>query len=353
MPGIVRSMLAGALLLSPPVAGSPPAAPTPQTSVRYIVRPGDNWQRIGALLGDPRAVDALAERNDLRPRQPLVRGQAIFIPVAWLKAPTVQARILSFRGAVRIQGASQARIGGTVGEGARIVTGPAASITLRLPDGSIVTLPSQSAIRIERLRYVTLRGVYDRRFVLEKGRSQYEVTPDHRDGSRFDIRTPVSVAAVRGTIFRVSLPPAGGANTETLRGDVGVAGRTGAVDVAQGFGVHSDRNATGKPVKLLPPPRIRSIQPTALGAETVLLAPVAGARSYHVQLAKDKAFTQLLGETSGPQPSLALTPTEIGTYYLRVTAIDARGLEGLPEIVTYHHDTPERQELVPGTRPSG
>jgi len=316
--------------------------------MRYIVRQGDSWQHIGTLLADPRAIDALAERNDLRPRQPLVRGQAIFIPAAWLKAAPVQAYIVSFRGAVKVQGASRARIGGTVGEGARIVTGPAATITLRLPDGSIMVLPSQSAIRIERLRYIALRGVYDRRFVLESGRSQYEVTPNHRDGSRFEVGTPISVAAVRGTIFRVSLPPGGGANTETLRGDVGVTGRTGAIDVPQGFGVHSDRNSTGTPAKLLPPPRVRTIQPTDLGPETVLLTPVPGARSYHVQVARDKAFTQVLSEASGPQPQLAITPTEVGAYYMRVTVIDANGLEGLPEIVTYHHDTPDRQQLVPG-----
>lgn len=334
-------MMAGALFLLQIGALSGAAAPNTQGDVRYTVGWADSWARIGTYLNDPRAVDALAVRNHLRPHQMLVGGQSIAIPLAWLKSVAVQARIVAFRGPVRVQGATKARIGGMVGEGARIVTGPAASLTLRLPDGSIVALPSQSAIRIERLRSILLNDVYDRRFVLESGRSQYEVTPDHRSGSRFDIRTPVSVAAVRGTIFRVSLPQSGGANTETVRGDVGVAGRSGGVDVPQGFGVHSDLHSTGKPIKLLLPPRLVSIGPSPLGPETMLLAPVPGARSYHVQVATDKAFTQIVSEANAAKPIIPLTPTAIGLYYLRVTAVDAGGLEGLPNLVTYHHDEAE------------
>ena len=334
-------MMAAALFLLQAGAPYAAAAPTGQGEVRYTVGWADSWSRIGGYLNDPRAIDALAVRNRLRPRQMLSGGQVIAIPLAWLKSVPMQARIVAFRGPVRVQGASSARIGGMVGEGARILTGPAASITLRLPDGSTVALPSQSAIRIERLRAILLNNVYDRRFVLESGRSQYEVTPDHRDGSRFDIKTPVSVAAVRGTIFRVSLPQGGGANTETLRGDVGVAGHSGGVDVPQGFGVHSDLHSTGRPVKLLSAPRLVSIGPSPLGPETMLLAPVPGARSYHVQVATDKNFAQLLGDVRAQKPIVPLSPTEIGTYYLRVTAVDANGLEGLPNTVTYHHDQAE------------
>lgn len=341
-------MTAAALFLLQAGALSAPPAPPAQGEVRYTVGWADSWSRIGGYLNDPRAIDALAVRNHLRPHQMLTGGQVISIPLSWLKSVPVQARIVAFRGPVRVQGASRARIGGMLGEGARIATGPGASITLRLPDGSIVALPSQSAIRIERLRSILLNDVYDRRFVLESGRSQYEVTPDHREGSRFNIKTPVSVAAVRGTIFRVSLPQSGGANTETVRGDVGVAGRTGEIDVPQGFGIHSDLHSTGRPIRLLPAPRLVSIGPSPLGPETLLLAPVPGARSYHVQVATDKAFTQLLGETRAPSPIIPLNPTAIGVYYLRATGVDANGLEGLPNLITYHHD-----EAQGGDAPQG
>ena len=277
----------------------------------------------------------------------LLAGALLLLPAGALPAAPpsggpnsvpVEARIQSFRGKVRIEGAYLMKVGAKVGEGTRILTGPNSSVSLRLPDASIVTLPSMSTIRIIRLRRIG--NVYDRRFVLEAGRSEYQVTPNHKDGSRFDVQTPVSVAAVRGTIFRVSLPADGGANAEVLRGNVAVAGHTDGIDLPQGFGAHADRISAGTPVRLLSAPRIQSVQDTELGPETVLIIPVPGAHSYHVQLAKDKAFTALLDENSGPRPRLAIKPTAVGLYYLRVTALDADGLEGMPNWVTYHHDAP-------------
>ena len=276
----------------------------------------------------------------------LLAGALLLLPAGALPAAApsngvpVEARIQAFRGKVRIEGAYLMKVGAKVGEGTRILTGPNSSVSLRLPDASIVTLPSMSTIRIIRLRRIGRGNVYDRRFVLEAGRSEYQVTPNHKDGSRFDVQTPVSVAAVRGTIFRVSLPADGGANAEVLRGNVAVAGHTDGINLPQGFGAHADSISAGIPVRLLSAPRIQSVQDTELGPETVLIVPVPGAHSYHVQLAKDKAFTALLDENSGPKPRLAIKPTAVGLFYLRVTALDADGLEGMPNWVTYHHDAP-------------
>lgn len=268
-----------------------------------------------------------------------------------LRSVVVEARIAAYRGDVRIEGAGPAQIGRKLTEGTRILTGQNASVSLRLPDQSIVTLPSMSTIRIVRLRRVGSGTIFDRQFVLESGRSEYRVTPDHRAGSRFEVRTPVSVAAVRGTIFRVSLPDQDSANAEVLKGQVGVAGSSAEIAVPDGFGAHSDRASTGTPIKLLAPPRIVGVSDTQLGPETIVLDPVPGARRYHVQLARDRNFLDILAEDSAADPTILLPRTSVGVYYLRATALDADGLEGLPDIARYDHVDARRSQAASSLPP--
>ena len=89
-------------------------------------------------------------------------------------------------------------------EGQWIITGPGAFATFELEDASRVTLPSNTRVRIAKLRQTLLNNAPQRVFQLDQGKGTISATPTPTPGARFEVRTPVSVSAVRGTEFRVA-----------------------------------------------------------------------------------------------------------------------------------------------------
>src|SRR5690606_25294347 len=75
--------------------------------------------------------------------------------------------------------------------------------TLRLPDGSLLHLEAGSRFVLERLREVEALRRRATVIRLDDGRVDATVSPQP-PGSRFDVRTPLAVAGVRGTRFGVS-----------------------------------------------------------------------------------------------------------------------------------------------------
>src|SRR3546814_12833312 len=73
------------------------------------------------------------------------------IPRSLLRQQPTQAIIESYRGQVAV-GLRPATIGMIIQEGDIIETGAKSFVSLRLPDRSVVSLPSQSAVRVSRLR---------------------------------------------------------------------------------------------------------------------------------------------------------------------------------------------------------
>jgi len=58
------------------------------------------------------------------------------------------------------------------------------------------------------------------------------------------------------------------------------------------------------------------------------LTAMEGARAYRAQLARDPEFNNVVAEALTTSPELRFTDVVDGSYYLRVRAVDARGLEG-------------------------
>src|SRR3546814_5542810 len=115
-----------------------------------------------------------------------------------LRQQPTQAIIESYRGQVAV-GLRPATIGMIIQEGDIIETGAKSFVSLRLPDRSVVSLPSQSAVRGSRLRRTMLTGNIMRLFAIEKGRASAVVTPMPNPSSSFEFTTPVAVSTVRGT----------------------------------------------------------------------------------------------------------------------------------------------------------
>jgi len=326
------------------------SAASVEPPVAYVVKPGDTLIGLASRYmnrpGDYRTVqkaNRVAQPTRLRP------GSQLNIDPNLLKSTPIAASVSAFTGPVFIEMNGQrapARVGMPLSEGHVVSTGPGAFATFELEDGSRVTLPSNTRVRISKLRQVLINNAPQRVFQLDQGKGTISATPNQTPGARFEVRTPVSVSAVRGTEFRVGAD-GDAAQTEVLHGAVGVgAGQAqpGGAPIAAGFGVGTSASGVGAPIALLPGPKMGpggQTQSEAIVRFT--LQPLAGAAAYHVMLARDAGFVDVFADTrtqttTREWPTADFSQLENGTYFVRLTAIDPHGLEGFPSDYSFDRD---------------
>ncbi|MBO9622320.1 MAG: FecR domain-containing protein [Sphingomonas sp.] len=329
-------LLASAALLANMGAAAAQTAPADSDEVLYTVRKGDTLIGL-AQRGFKREADHVVAQRINRVANPraLRPGSVLHLPLRLLRTQPIGAKVAAFRGAATVAGAP-ARVGMEVGEGAEIRTDANAFLALELADGSLLTLPSRSQIRVTGLHRVVLTGTAVKTFLLTQGRTETEVTPIKR-GDSFQIRTPVSVAAVRGTKFRVSLPDAAdAAGTGVLEGHVAVAAGEKTVEVPAGQGVVASAQGPGAPVALLPKPAL--LDPDKLQDEALVrfrLSPVEGAARYRIQLATDAGFIDTFAEAESATPELSFADVPNGSFFARATLLSREGIEGFPAVNSF------------------
>jgi hypothetical protein len=300
---------------------------------QYTVRPGDTLLSLARLyMTSQNAYLTVQKLNQVRDPRHLVIGSPLMVPKVLLRTEPIIGEISAFRGAVTVSG-QPAAIGMAIREGVRVETGANAFATMKLPDGSAISLPSQSRIFVETLRRVMLSGSLDRNFRLEAGRSRSTVTPIKDPSSNFRVTTPLSVSAVRGTDFRVAVESEGGgrALTEVVGGTVGVSPGIGHAEtsVPKAYGIVGTPAGLGEPVALLPSPVLVKVEKTDNGA-IITSKPVEGASKYRTQLATDLAFQDIFDEAVTDTPSATFTLAGDVKFFVRLTAIAPSGLEGMP-----------------------
>lgn len=333
-----RLAAAASLGASALVAPAAWAAPKPAETVVYVVRRGDTLYDLASLYLLRTSDYAVVQRRNriANPRRMPV-GMKLHIPAALLRTTPAQARVASYRGeaTATIEGrtAPIAR-GMALPEGSVVATGANASVRLELSDGSQVALPSQSRIRIDVLRHTPLTGSIDRAFSLEAGRSEATVKTMKKPRDGFTIRTPLSVTAVRGTVFRVIYDPeAKRAWTEVVEGKVDVSSsvdRSASMTPAA-FGVKASEDGVTSPAPLLPPIAITA--PGRLQDEAEVsfdMTPLPGAAKYRARLGADAGLLDVIDEVTVDQPHVRFGDVADGALFVQVSALDADGLEGMP-----------------------
>lgn len=335
-------------------------AEAPEAPVRYRVKTGDTLYDLAQrYLVRPSAAGQVQRLNRIANPRSLPVGHMLSVPADLLRSEPIVARLVAYSGPVSVRGADAGalRLEMPVREGFELSTGANAFLTFELPDGSRVTLPSQSRVRLARLRRILLTGGVQRDIRLDTGRASSTVTPAPNPDSRFRILTPVAVSAVRGTEFRVRHDDAADRSTvEVIEGRVGEAlvAAPDETSVAAGFGA-SVQGSVSPPTPLLPAPTLSS----ALRLQdepqvTFALRAALGAVAYRGQIARDAGFIDLITEVESAAPLLAFDDIPNGTFFLRLTAVDGAGLEGLPATFAFERrlntldlDPPQ---TVPGAR---
>jgi hypothetical protein len=352
-PALALAVLA--MFASPAVAA--PAPQAAETPIAYVVRQGDNLytlaQRYLIRLNDYKRVRTA---SGVRNVKALRVGSTLKIEPQLLRFEPIEARLVAVSGAVTLQdarGSAPAVRDAQIFEGHRLITGANSFATFQLADGSRVTLPSNSRMRIVQMRRLLLDGSLQRLFELESGRSGVSATPAENAGSQFRVRTPLSVTAVRGTEFRVVHAEAGDRSaTEVIEGLVGVgavAAATPETVVKATFGVTAGAQGVAEPSALLPPP---DLGPGGAAQEEPQLRfaakPLEGAVSYRFQLANDAGFVDLFAEGDSQEGQATFPSVRDGTYFVRLTALDRNGLEGLPSVYSFDRTL---NVLEPGAPP--
>ncbi len=314
-------------------------------SITYLARAGDTLSGIASQFTDKAGNwVALGKLNRIDRDTAIAIGTPILIPGELLGDMPARATVVAMTGRITATDADGATTrlapGVSIAEGVRIETAGNSFLTLSLADQSRISVPSHTRVQLARLRTTRYLNSPRTEVLLLRGKVESQVAPLEATRGRFEVRTPLSVAGVRGTHFRVGLLGDGTAAkiaTETLDGKVAVAtaraaGGPDGLVLVDGKGNLTDASMTGAPVDLLPAPRLAG-NPGSSGRPEfapgrIALTALPGARGYHLQIATDPEGINLLAEAQSMTPMIAIAGVANGAYYARMSAIDRFGLEG-------------------------
>ena len=145
-------------------------------SITYVVRKDDTLYHLSRLYlvpGD--SLKQLRTVNHVRIAEQLPVGFKLQIPRKLLRFTPVELRLASFSGPVGIViGGRQLAPakGAVVAEGAQLQTGANGFVTLTGSDGSRISLPSNTRVRVNRSRHYLLIDASDIDFTIEQGRAE-------------------------------------------------------------------------------------------------------------------------------------------------------------------------------------
>ncbi len=334
-----------AVLLLSPICVSPLVTQA-QTSVDnarvdYTFKRGDTLIALASKYLRKRSDYVAVQRlNRITNPRFIPVGKTISIPFRLLKYRRSEANLAAFRGNVAIAADGQAIRpvqGLEIAEGSRLSTSAGSFLTLQLEDGSRISMPSNSKMRIMRLRHILLTDSVDYELAVDSGRMRSKVTPFDKKADRYRVRTPVAVSAVRGTDYRTRVDEATGtAFSETVEGAVDVAAGDSFEDgqtVAVPAGTGAAASVTGDIAKadLLSPPEL--VDPAKVQSEEILefaVTPRPAAAGHRVIVSTDAGFVDIVAEQLSDDATISLPTIEDGRYFAKATAIGQDGFEGMP-----------------------
>jgi hypothetical protein len=351
------------LILSTAAALVLAAGICPAADWLYLTTPGDTLIGIGQqYLKNPQDWPKVQVANTVADPKRLPANTRVRIPVELLKVAPAPVTVTAVSGNVRVKTAdgpfqalaANAQIKG----GETVLTGPVGSVAYRFADGTTLTQQASSKLGFGRLAAYGKTGMVSTELSLDSGRLEANAARQQAPAGGFSVRTPVAVAGLRGTGFRLNVAENGGRlASEVLEGAVAVSAQGREVRVEGGFGTVAE---AGKPPA---PPRALRPKPNLAGlparVQQLPLAftwqPNMPAAAWRAQVAADAGFSTVLLEGLFPGPT-ARWETDLpdGDYVLRVRAVDDAGLEGYDSLHAFSLDArplpPRLMSPAPGER---
>ena len=308
----------------------------------YTTRPGDTLWSIGeAYLRRPVELTALQNHNQIADPKKIPPGTQIKIPVSAMRLDASPAEVIATTGSVTST-AGAVTTGSKINEGDKLTTSEGGFVTIKLADGSMLTVQPKSSVRMETVRQlVNTGGVTDTVVRLDSGRVETRVAKQRNSAARYEIRTPTSNMGVRGTVFRVGADESGKRGQgEVVEGLVAVSASSAlsasspksseALALGAGFGTFvEDGKPPSPPIALLSAPDVSNLPAQIQSPDARFTFPaVPSAVSYRAHVALDSAFTNLIANASSPTPDIVFVNLPDGALFVRMRGVDVNGLEG-------------------------
>ncbi|MEX0605307.1 MAG: FecR domain-containing protein [Marinobacter sp.] len=308
---------------------------SPAPEWRYSLRSDENFEQAALeLLESGKTALQLANYNRISDIRTVRAGDAIRIPLHWLKRQPEPATVMAVtgQGQVRVPSSGyraplQAQMLLRAGDE---ITTQSGSATIRLADGSLLRIEKNSQLIFNRLTQFGRTGMVDTRLRLERGEVSTEVEPLVEGGSRFEIETPSAVAAVRGTAFAIQSAP-GITQLQVSEGMVmfGPKGKTRSVPAGYSATVNIMARSTVD-IRRLPQVPETTRLPDSIRRLPIKLGWTPDGASRHQLDIFDAETGHRVTRTQTSEPDFTLDYLDNGRYDIQVSAITDRGVAGLP-----------------------
>jgi hypothetical protein len=303
----------------------------------YLTVPGDTLSGIGqAYLNNPKDWPKIQTANGVRVPKHLPANSRLKIPVELLKVTPAAVNVVAVKGNARFKradGPFQPLVSGaTLTGGETVLTGPGASVSYQFADNTRLTQQATSKLSFGRLASYGKTGMVSTEISLDSGRMEASATKQLAPAGGFKVRTPIAVAGLRGTEFRLNVAEDGKTmRNEVTEGAVAVSAQGQEVQVDAGFGTFAELGKPpAPPTMLLAKPDLSAL-PGKLNRLPANLAwpENPAAQAWRIQLSEDANFLTLLRDDLVTQATMELTPElPDGDYFLRVRGVNQLGLEG-------------------------
>ncbi len=319
----------GCGLLLALATAAPGYASDNEAPVHYTVRKGDSLIRLAErYLRSARLYKIVQRQNRIADPTAIPVGKVLLIPRDLLKFNPANAKLISVRGQV-LAGAASASVGQILQEGATVSTGPSSFATMLLDDGSRVSLPSNSDVRIARLRSYVLGGSLDYDFDIAKGGARSSVARHKSKDDRYQIRTPKAVSAVRGTDFQSRFDVDSGRDfAEVVEGalSVDVAGANRPLPAGNGLAIDISGGVTAE--ALLAPPELR--EPGKTQADKAVTFQSEKPVGTRYTIGADSSFIEQVADIITANGAASIADVPNGSFFVRARSISSSGIQGMP-----------------------
>ena len=310
--------------------------------IEHRVLAGDTLEQLATrYLGDRTRWTALQAHNQVSDPFRLRPGSMLEIPTRLLRAASASveyvqgdvrsSRSLSHPAEPTAAASSPVQKGQLLQEGDSLKVPANGFVSVRLADGSLVRVQSESDVELRQMRRKGRAGTLESVLDLREGTVEASVPKQASSERRFEVRTLASSTSVRGTQFLVQTDLQGKTATAVDEGSVAVRSGTPSTLLKPGQGVAATADGKlSKPAAMLRAPDIAAWPALAEDASWVSLPlpAMAGAVRYQVQLAEDKGFTRVLRNSIFTKSPARLTGVDDGNYLVAIRAIDANGIPG-------------------------
>lgn len=303
----------------------------------YLTQKGDTLIGIAQqYLINTRDWPKIQSANKVDIPKHLPTNTRLKIPVALLKTHPAPVLVTALGGNVRVKPADgpfrALALGDQLNGGETVLTGPGGSVSFRFADGTQVTQQASSKLTFGRLAVYGKTGMVAAELNLDAGRLEAQAAKQIAPAGGFSVKTPVAVAGLRGTAFRLNVAEDGQRmSNEVTEGAVALGAQGKEVQVAGGFGSYAEAGKPpSEPRALLPKPDLSQLPARLTGFPPALIWPAqAGAKAWRVQLAAEAEFKTLIRDLVVTAPIVNWgDDLPDGDYVLRVRGVDESGLEG-------------------------